>query len=403
MRKKDTKVTKFKKRIKKVTDTINLYVVLQSQIHAKTVVLENLSDTTRLANRELKKIAAITSHTKEIYGGLEEVKTLHLLSPKKAETKAIEIYKKEIERLEQLSETYRNSLAVQSLSNPVVGLQKPRLTWTLNPRVLAQNIAYFKLEKKEWRQTIKQAKKGEVHISLGKEGKHIKLSSNGTTQYKPEHLYTTSQYVTTDDKLIATYYLADIPAFLSDDVLFKLATSHLPFTMSIFIESTDSQELIKKAKQRLSVLELKQAEKVQKGKLKDQQTEKSIEEISQFIYELVHEYEKGFVYSFYLSLEAQTKEEMKLLHKEFKNFTDRLELSFTKYIYGQKQAFETMLPFGEDKLRQNRILQSSAVGYLTPFVAKQIHDPQGIFLGVNRYHNSLVFVNPFTMMYPLDR
>lgn len=55
------------------------------------------------------------------------------------------------------------------------------------------------------------------------------------------------------------------------------------------------------------------------------------------------------------------------------------------------------MPFNEDKLKQNRILQSSAVAYLTPFVAKQIHDPKGIFLGVNRYHNSLVFVNPFTI------
>jgi type IV secretory pathway VirB4 component len=106
---------------------------------------------------------------------------------------------------------------------------------------------------------------------------------------------------------------------------------------------------------------------------------------------------KDFYFLFYLSLEATSKEEMKIMHKELKNITDALELSVTRYIYGQKKAFETTLPFNNDLLKQNRILQSSAVAYLTPFVAKQIHDPKGIFLGVNRYHNSLVFVNPFTV------
>src|SRR5262249_51493541 len=48
-------------------------------------------------------------------------------------------------------------------------------------------------------------------------------------------------------------------------------------------------------------------------------------------------------------------------------------------------------------LKQNKLFQSSAVAYLSPFVAKQIHDPKGIFLGVNKFHNSLVFVNPFTV------
>jgi len=32
-----------------------------------------------------------------------------------------------------------------------------------------------------------------------------------------------------------------------------------------------------------------------------------------------------------------------------------------------------------------------------PFITKQIHDPDGIFLGFNAYHESLVFVNPFTV------
>jgi len=79
--------------------------------------------------------------------------------------------------------------------------------------------------------------------------------------------------------------------------------------------------------------------------MRDQQKDKSIEEIAAFIQELVHEVEKGLLYSFYLSLEAKTEDELKAYHKEIKNISDALELSLTKYIFAQKKAYDTMLPF----------------------------------------------------------
>ncbi|HUQ85057.1 MAG TPA: ATP-binding protein [Candidatus Limnocylindrales bacterium] len=397
MRKKDTLFVKLKKNLIKFDESIHINAALKTKNKEKIRKLEKLREEVGYENRKLKKIKTLTEHNQEIYSGLEELKNLKNLSLAGAEKKALAIFQNEVKRLEALLEKYREQAVNESINNPLTGLNKPKLLWSIKPRAFAKNIRLYRFEKNEYKDAINRAKHSEMNLTIGKEKDGIKISSDGSKHYKPENTNTKSSHINIDEKLIATYYLTDVPAFLTDDILFKLATSHLPFTISMFIEPSNSQELIKKAKERLSVLELKQAERVQKGKLKDQQVEKSIEEISQFIYELVNEYEKGFVYSFYLSLEAKNQDELKLLHKELKNFTDGLELTLTKYIYGQKKAFEATLPFNEDRLQQNRILQSSAVAYLTPFVAKQIHDPKGILLGVNRYHNSLVFVNPFTI------
>ncbi|MBA3723511.1 MAG: DUF87 domain-containing protein [Candidatus Levybacteria bacterium] len=397
MRKKDTLLTRLKKKKTQFDLGVHLYADLQSKNKTASRKLEELQEQIEYEDKKLQKIQILAEHNQEIYSGLEELKDIRSLPLEDAEKKALAIYQNEVKRLEILLEKYREQVVQKAINNPLIGLNEPKLIWSIKPKTFARNMRLYRYEKKEYRDAIERAKQSEIHVSLAKGINGVHVTSDGSKHYKPENTQARSSHITLDDKLIATYYLTDVPAFLTDDVLFKLATSPLPFTISMFIEPTNSQELIKKAKERLSVLELRQAERVQKGKLKDQQTEKSIEEISQFIYELVHEYEKGFVYSFYLSIEAKDKEELKLLHKELKNFTDGLELTLTKYIYGQKKAFETTLPFNEDRLQQNRILQSSAVAYLTPFVAKQIHDPKGIFLGVNRYHNSLVFVNPFTI------
>ncbi|NCN58299.1 DUF87 domain-containing protein [Candidatus Microgenomates bacterium] len=166
--------------------------------------------------------------------------------------------------------------------------------------------------------------------------------------------------------------------------------------MSIFVEPAASSELLKKARQRLSVLEMQQNERQKNGKVRDQQIDKNIEEVMSFVDELVHEAEKGVVYSLYLQLEADTEEKLNDLHKELQNITGGMDMTFNRYTFGQKKAFQNFLPFTIDHLKENRILQSTAVSYLLPFVSKQLDDPNGIFMGVNAYNNSLVFIDPFT-------
>jgi conjugal transfer ATP-binding protein TraC len=350
-----------------------------------------------IENRRFNKIKILADHDEELYNGLEQLKHLHKLPLVDAENKALEIYRNEVKRLETLLEQYRTQNIEAPVNNPVLLLKPTKLIWSSKPFELYRNIKLYRLEKKEKKELVKKLKDATVHISIEKDGYSLQMQNDSTTQYKPENLEIKSKHITTDEKIVSTYYLVDVPTFLTDDILFKLETSHLPFTISMFIEPTNSQELIKKARDRQSVLDMQRQERMNNGKLKDQKLEKHIDETTQFIYELVNEYEKGFLFSFYLSMEAENTHEMKTMHKELKNITDAIELNVTRYIYGQKKAYETMLPFHEDRLKQNRLFQTSAVAYLSPFVTKQIHDPKGIFLGVNRYHNSLVFMNPFTI------
>jgi hypothetical protein len=387
-----------KRTIKEIREEINVLQLLRQINRKQKKTCMSLTSDIFLAQRELKKIKALTKRNRTIYEGMEEIKRQIQQTENGGKgEKHLAIYRNQIRRLSTMVEVYTDRFAKEDNVASLRTLTKPSLRFSINPKILLENIALYTLEKKEWQDQMRKQRKATIHIGFSKKPEGISLTNDGTLHYKPENMQIEKNAFTTDGKHIATYYLADVPAFLSEDMLFRLLVSELPFTISIFVTPANSSELIKKARQRLSVLELQQAERLQKGKVKDHQIEKSIEEISQFIYELVHEYEKGFLFSFYIALCSDTKEEMKKLHTELKNLTDGVGLSMTNYLYGQKKAFETILPFHTDYLQQNRLLQSSAVSYFTPFTTKQIHDPKGIFLGINRFHNSLVFINPFTV------
>lgn len=255
-------------------------------------------------------------------------------------------------------------------------------------------LSYIK-QRREFNKEVKECINREVNMITGRDKFQLSIKNNGTKKYKAEDMKEQDRQIRVGDRYIRTYYLADLPPFLNSYVLFNLINSSIPLKISIFIKSTVNGALIKKARERLSVLEMQQNDRLKKGKVVDQRIEKSIDEISTFINELVYEVEKGFLFSFYVGIEAESKKALLELHKSFQNLVDSMEFTFNTYTFEQRKGFLSLLPFNKDEVKETRILQTSAVSYLVPFLSKQLNDPKGIFLGFNAYNKSLVLIDLF--------
>ncbi len=370
---------------------------LSKNINKKRWQLRLTNEELEKKELELRKIQVKHELLDKKNSGLVELeKHLQNLSTKKGEHALIQALAQEIERLHRVVKSKQEVISQTHTEGSLSTLTSPQFEKSKNPRVLLHNYQKYQSEKKQLKEAIKSIKAEEIHFNLFRDSNGVSLKNDGTKVYKADFLKVNDTYAEIGNHLIRTYYLADIPAYLSPYVFFKLITSSLPFKLSIHIEPTSSGQLVKKARQRLSVLEMQQNDRATKGKSRDPQLEKSAEEINSFIEDLTYEREKGLVYALYLSIEAGDKEELKKLHKELKNLTDSMEMTFNTYTYGQKKALPAYLPFNTDHIKANRILQSTAASYLLPFVSKQLHDPEGVFLGINAYHDSLVYINPFT-------
>lgn len=309
-------------------------------------------------------------------------------------TKAL---KQEIIRLHKIIDEQAEKIHEKPfISSKLHEIKQPEFIRSSNPIGFVQNYLRYKRELKEYKQSLQDKEKQDFAFAITKNDAGVYVEKEQDASYKSEYLKESSKHLEVGEKLRRFYYLADIPAYLSPYVFFRLLTSSLPFTLSIFIEPASSAELLKKARQRLSVLEMQQNERVKSGKLRDQQLDKNIDEVMSFVDELVHEAEKGMVYSLYLQLEAEDEAKLAELHKQLQNLAGSMDLTFNQYTFGHKQAFKNFMPFTQDYLQENRILQSTAVSYLMPFVSKQLQDPDGILMGVNAYNDSLVFIDPFT-------
>ncbi|QQS43859.1 ATP-binding protein [Candidatus Roizmanbacteria bacterium] len=369
----------------------NLTFQLRDQVSDLRYSSEKQEDELRKLKREYKhlktRLEGIKKIEKQFFNGESKL-------PKDAATQAL---KEEVKRLMKIIDKQAEVIRkTPFISNEITSVKKPRRVESSNYIRFARNLFQYKKESDDYREKVLNNNRARFHFNVEKDGNGITVDSTNSSFYKSEYIKEHGSHIEVGEKLRRYYYLADIPAYLSPYIFFRLLTSPLPFTLSVFIEPASSAELLKKARQRLSVLEMQQNERVKGGKVRDQQLDKNISEVMSFIDELVHEEEKGVVYALYLQLEAEDENELKAYHKELQTIAGSMDLTFNQYTFGHKQAFKNFLPFTQDHLQENRILQSTAVSYLMPFVSKQLNDPDGIFMGVNAYNESLVFIDPFT-------
>ncbi len=360
--------------------------------------LEHLSYEKSKEEYELKKLKREYSLYKTKSKGIQTIEE-HFFNgePKLHQNNLTLALRDEIKRLMKIIETQQELIEkTPFITSQLLLIHKPTLIKTKNPIKLTRNYLKLRKEMSDYNKAVDTARRAEFHLTLEKNNNELTVERDGTKIYKSEYLQEYSSSLQVGEKLKRFYYLADIPAYLSPYVFFRLLNSSLPFTLSIFVEPSPSSELLKKARQRLSVLEMQQNDRLKQGKIRDQQIDKNIEEVMSFVDELVHEAEKGVLYSLYLQLEAEDEKELSKIHKQLQNITGTMDMTFNQYTYGQKKAFKNFLPFNLDHVQENRILQSTAASYLLPFVSKQLNDPEGVFMGVNAYNNSLAFVNPFT-------
>src|SRR5579859_7033184 len=216
-------------------DTFNIHETMVRDINGKKKHIQTLEEQIELSTKKLDKIEKLVEHNKDIYQELEALKELKSYPNTENKSKELEILRNHLKHLSILAEKHQEHIKQTVFSSDILQLQKPKLIKTIHPVKLIKNYKKYKVDVEEYNETVRNAKLAEVNITLAKETKGVKISSNGTRHYKMENLLINGSYIKTDDKYVSTYYLADIPAFLSPYVLFKLMTSSLPFSISVFI------------------------------------------------------------------------------------------------------------------------------------------------------------------------
>lgn len=205
----------------------------------------------------------------------------------------------------------------------------------------------------------------------------------------------------TEQKINGTYtrsfFISGYPRSVLANWLSPLINYPATIDISMFIYPVDSADILDKLKRKITEMEAELQSDLRAGKVTNIDTEVKLEDAVSLREELAKGSYKFFQFGLYLTIYANSLEELEKISKAVKS-TLGAQLIITKQATMQMGAgFKNTLPMGVDHFKVNRNMDTISLATTFPFTSSELSMETGIMYGINEHNDSLVIFDRFQM------
>src|SRR3989344_6402805 len=248
------------------------------------------------------------------------------------------------------------------------------------------------------RQT-KQQKKPEK--ALPEDQAKLKQWQEGVVRLKdilaPAAFSVSTKYVEIDGKFATTLFVTAYPRYLETNWLSPIVNFDVEFDMGVFVYPQDSATILRQLKKQITQVSASIIMRTEKGKVRDPQLETAYRDIEELRDRLVEGTERFFQISLYLTLYADSQEELEETVGQIEVLLEGRLVYIKPAIFQMKEGFFSTIPLGQDKLARTTNMSSSSLSTTFPFVSSDLSSSNGILFGINLHNNSLILFDRFSL------
>lgn len=234
-----------------------------------------------------------------------------------------------------------------------------------------------------------QDRTSELELTFGEQD-HLDVLSYEAMEEQPDFLLLDGQYV-------RTLFISGYPFVAVSGWLDHLINFNHDADVSYHITQVDSLQALPKLHRKITELESTRRAMIRAGKIVGPEVSDPLESAMELRDKIQRGQEKLFQMSVYVTLRADTLEELDNVTKLLET-TLSARLFYTKIArYQQIEGLQSILPRGQDILNQKRNLDSSSASLAFPFMSSELVQESGILYGVNKSNNSLVILDRFAL------
>jgi type IV secretory pathway VirB4 component len=165
----------------------------------------------------------------------------------------------------------------------------------------------------------------------------------------------------------------------------------------MFIYPTDGKEVLDDLRRKITEMEAELSTDIQRGRLVNPATQAKLEDALNLQANLVKGEERFFQFGLYITINAESVEELDRTNKNLEAALGSLLIISKKATLQMEDGFVTTLPISQDKLAISRNMDTTSLATTFPFVSSDLSDDKGIMYGVNMHNGSLVIFDRFSM------
>lgn len=204
-------------------------------------------------------------------------------------------------------------------------------------------------------------------------------------------------FVRIDDKYYRTLFVASYPRFVGMNWLSSLINFDATLNISMFVYPTDGKEILDDLRRKITEMEAELSSDIQRRRLVNPATQAKLEDAMNLQADLVKGEERFFQFGLYITISAESKEEVERINKNLEAALGALLIVSKRATLQMEDGFITGLPIGEDRLKVTRNMDTTSLATTFPFVSSDLSDDKGVMYGINNHNGSLVIFDRFSM------
>ncbi len=234
-------------------------------------------------------------------------------------------------------------------------------------------------------------------ITLEEEQKFRKGTVNIKDIIAPAAMEVNPRYIKLGDKFVSTIFVLTYPRYLSVGWFAPVINLNEMLDIGMYFYPVNTEVVLKQLKKRVGNLEAELYANIEKGAPRDPILETALRDMERLRDDLTQGIEKFFQFALYVTLYAQTEDELDKLIKDVES-TFGSKLIYTKQVFYQaEQGFNSTLPLMNDEIEIPFNMNSSPVASSFPFISAELTSDEGVLYGINRHNNSLIIFDRFSL------
>ncbi len=213
----------------------------------------------------------------------------------------------------------------------------------------------------------------------------------------PSYVEVDFNHIKIDDKYYRTLYVVGYPRYVSANWLYSLITFDHPLYISMYIYPTESKNVLEDLKRKIAEMEATIENDIKAGKVVDPAVQVALDDALALQAELAKGAERFFQFGLYITIPADSLEELNQITKEVDSILSSLLIVARQATLEMEEGFKSTIPIFYDKLSVWRNMDTTSLATTFPFATASLTKNEGILYGVNEHDGSLIIFDRFTL------
>ena len=236
--------------------------------------------------------------------------------------------------------------------------------------------------------------------NIEKEKEWTKALSAGVVSVKdiiaPPAIEVDFDYIKLGTTYYRTIFVIGYPRFVQANWLAPLINFEHTLRISMFHYPIEAKGVLDDLKRKITEMEATITSDVQHGHVIDPAVQAALDDAQVLQDELVKGQERFFQFGLYVTIPADTLEELDTISKQVESTLGALSLVPKHATLQMEDAFKTTLPEGIDHLYITRNMDTTSLATTFPFTSSSLTSATGVMYGINEHNGSLVIFDRFT-------